>query len=385
MSKVKIQTITPVHVGSGNFLRHNSDFVTWSENGDSYIGIIDPRKMLAIIGQEHLDDWVLLIERNGDTKEFMRSKGGCSNPEDYVQRIIYNSAKVNPNDTLKECIHDGLGRAYIPGSSIKGAIRTAVLTTLASRSNGLENVVVSIKNGKKKVSASAVEQKLFGGDPNSDIFRFLHIGDAYFGECEISSRVINLNIRQRGSLIDYSKPQIIESIYTDDESETQMKVDTRYYEWAKRHWPQGPKAKPLGNMPEEMGSLSTLFSLINEHTKTLVKDEISYWKEVQDSDYYGADEYIERMQEVLHAIGSCREGKECVLRLGHASGWRFITGAWAERLQNFETDIVPASRPNNRNYAEYDFPKSRRIEEISEYDGEKETNIFGFIKLILCQ
>ena len=378
MSKIKIQTVTPVHVGSGNFLRHNSDFVTWNEGGESYIGVIDPKKMLSIIGVEHLDDWVRLIERNGDTKEFMKSKGGCSNPEEYVQRIIFNNAKVNATDTLKECIHDGLGRAYIPGSSIKGAMRTAVLATLANKIDGIERLALSVnpRTGKKKVSATTVEQELFGGDPNSDVFRFLHVGDAYFGECEISSRVINLNIRQKEDLIDKSKPQIIESIFTEEESETLMKVDARYYDWAKSHWPQGPKAKPLGEMPREMKSLEALFVLINKHTEKLVSDEITYWKEVQKDDYYGADEYIERMQEILAALKSCREGKECILRLGHASGWRFITGAWAEQLKNFTSDIVPASRPQNHKYEEYDFPKSRRIDEASD--------IFGFIKLTLC-
>lgn len=377
MSKVKIQTITPVHIGSGNFLRHNSDFVVWSEDGESYIGIIDPKKMLSIIGVEHLNDWVMLIERNGDTKEFMKNKGGCSTPEEYAQRIIYNSAHVKPNDTLKECIHDGMGRAYIPGSSLKGAIRTAILATIAHNQSGLENLAVSVnpKNGKKKVSASAVEQKLFGGDPNSDIFRFLHIGDAYFGECEISSRIININIREKENLIDESKPQIVESIYTDDESCTQIKLDTRYYEWARKHWPQNAK-KPLGTMPDEMSSLATLFSLINAHTKNLVEDEIAYWEDVQDGDYYGAEEYIERMQEVLNAVKSCKEGKECILRLGHASGWRFITGAWTEQLRNFNSDIVPASRPNNKVYTEYDFPKSRRIDEASD--------VLGFVKMTLA-
>ena len=71
----------------------------------------------------------------------------------------------------------------------------------------------------------------------------------------------------------------------------------------------------------------------------------------------------------------CQEGKECVLRLGHASGWRFITGAWTENLDNFKSEIVPASRPKNFNYEQYVFPKSRRLDE----DGD----IFGFVKLEL--
>ncbi len=378
MSKVKIQTITPVHIGNGNFLRHNSDFVTWRGDDQSYIGIIDPKKMLSIIGVEHLDDWVRLIERNGDTKEFMRTKGGCANPEDYVQRVVYNYANIHPNDTLKECIHDGMGRAYIPGSSIKGAIRTALLSTMARNEKAIESQMISIlNNGKKKVSAMDVEKFFFGGDPNSDIFRFLHIGDAYFEECEMSSRVINLNIRQREDLIDKSKSQIVESIFTDEESETQMKIDTRYYDCAQRFWPQNPKIQPLGTMPNEMKSLTSLFAVINAHTKDLVEGEISYWTEVQESNYYGAENYIERLQEVLVAINSCKEDKECILRLGHASGWRFITGAWTEQLANFDRVVVPASRPKNDNYREYDFPKTRRIDESN-------SDIYGFIKIKMC-
>ena len=87
----------------------------------------------------------------------------------------------------------------------------------------------------------------------------------------------------------------------------------------------------------------------------------------------GAEDYLERMNEILQQFNSCIQGKECILRIGHASGWRFITGAWAEQLDNFKDIIVPASRPGNHKYQQYDFPKSRRLDEDSD--------IFGFVKL----
>ena len=58
----------------------------------------------------------------------------------------------------------------------------------------------------------------------------------------------------------------------------------------------------------------------------------------------------------------------------HGSGWRFITGAWCEGLDNFD-EVIAVSRPNNGRYQEYDFPKSRRIDEDSD--------ILGFVKLSL--
>ena len=378
MSKVKIETLTPIHIGSGNFLRNNSDFVQHIDGEDSYIYVIDPKKILSLIGIEHLDDWVRLIERNGDTKDFVQRMGHNATPEKYALRTLVNYAhSVRPNDTLKECMHDGLGRAYIPGSSIKGAIRTAILTTLTQRMKGLEPIVAekNIKTGRTNVTAKKVEAKLFGGDPNSDIFRFVRIGDAYFEEgCEISSRVINLNIRENNNLIDPSKPQIVEAIAPDYESVIQMNIDKTYYNWVKDHWPNlTGKTKSLGELPTEIANIQSLFELINNHTRNLVTDEIEIWSEVTDNRYSGAEEYLANMNDILQQINSCTTGKECILRIGHASGWRFITGAWTEKLDNFENTIVPASRPGNHKYQQYDFPKSRRLDEDSD--------IFGFVKL----
>lgn len=373
MSKVKVKTISSVHIGSGNFLRNNSDFVVWDENGESLIGILDPKKMLSIIGVDKINNWISVIERNGDTIEFMKNVGGCKSPRKYVQRVIYNYAQIGNNDTLKECLHDGMGRAYIPGSSIKGAIRTAITAVLAQKIQRLEDKVVFRVGNRDKVQASNVEKLLFGQNPNSDVFRFLHIGDVYFGACEIASKLVNLNIRRSEKLKDNSKSQLVESIFAEDESITQMKLDTRYYQWAKNHW-QGREC--LGTLSEEMNSLSVLFSVINQHTRTLVEEEIEYWRDKQSNGYQGAEDYIDSMQEILEEIGKCDNGKQCVLRLGHASGWRFITGAWTEQLSNFNSHIIPASRPRNNLYSDYDFPKSRRIDE--------EGYVCGFIKLTLC-
>ena len=69
---------------------------------------------------------------------------------------------------------------------------------------------------------------------------------------------------------------------------------------------------------------------------------------------------------MLDEIGSSSNGKSCILRVGHASGWRFITGAWTERLDNFNTDVVNATRPRNFRYQDYDFPKTRRVDEDSD-------------------
>lgn len=369
MSEIKIEILSPVHIGSGNMLQNNTDFVTTNNGVDDYIRVVDDRKVLELIGVEHLDDWMLSIERKDNTKEFVKRFAPNSKVADYSKRrLIDYSSGVNKQDTLKECIHNGFGLPYIPGSSIKGAIRTAILSSLVRDVEFRESKIKSgrsDRNGNPLLNGSKVEQELFGKDPNSDIFRFIHVGDAYFEkDSEIALRVVNINIRKGDSLQDNSKPQLIEAINNGSSSSFQMKIANEYYNWVKSIFPS------VGTLREEINSLPSLFILINAHTKKLVTSELEFWREI---DKTGADEYIDNLEKIHSEITSCQNGKECVLRIGHASGWRFITGGWTEELDNFNDVVIPAARPRNFNYTEYSFPKSRRTDE--------ESDVLGFVKL----
>lgn len=371
MSKIKIETITPVHIGSGNLLQYGTDFVCGEINKSAYLGVIDDRKTLQFIGEKNIDKWVQSIERNESTVELVKRYAPNAKFTEFSKRLICNFVEIKSTDTLKECMHNGFGLPYIPGSSIKGSIRTALLATLSNTIFNKEGKIISgrDKKGNNKVSASKIEKELFGKDPNSDIFRFLQVGDAYFQEqAEISLRVVNLNIRQKQSFWDTSKSQLIEAIGLDESTDFEIKINNQAYNLAR-----GDTAR----MPQEMHSLTALFSTINMHTKKLVEQEIKYWKDFIHED--NVNLYIDKMNDILECTNhdDCQKGKSCVLRIGHASGWRFITGAWAENLTNFNDVVVPAARPRNNNYLEYDFPKSRRLDE--------DCDVLGFVKLSIIE
>lgn len=357
MSKIQITTLTPVHIGSGNFLQYNTEFVRTATSTGQFLRVIDDRKILDLIGEEHLNDWLLSIERKESIKDLVKRYASQSKIADYSKRRMVLFSDVKETDTLKECIHDGFGVPYIPGSSIKGAIRTAVLASKVKRINDLSD---KIKDKSGKIKASLVEKELFGKDPNLDVFRFLQVGDAYFEkDTEIALRlVMRLNITGNEETLVPSvgncKPQLVEAIGLEENAVFQMKILPRF---------------------EIVSSLFQLFQLVNAHTLKLVEEEIQIWQEY--GNRIGADEYIEKMNEVLSVIKDC-ESDECVLRIGHASGWRFITGAWTESLPNFETDVVNAARPgNNYKYSNYDFPKSRRT--------DSDTDLLGFVKLKIVE
>ena len=375
MSKIIIETLSPIHIGSGDLLQNNTDFVVSKHGKESYIYVTEEAKILELIGSEHIDNWLLSIEKKESTVDLVKRYAPKSSPADYSQRQISSyAADIKANETLKEAIHNGQGLPYIPGSSIKGAIRTAILTSLVDIIQDREDKIIQTRNGQaiirrgnKLLYADKIEKELFGRDPNNDIFRFIRVGDAYFDkDSTIATRMINLNITRKDELVDKSKPQLIEAIGSSETSTFSLNVTADYYKWVKSKFPT------LGNLPAKLQSVSGLFSLINMHTQKLIEDEIEYWKNVEKT---GAEYYIETLEDLLEEVKECRNESSCVLRIGHGSGWRFITGAWTEQLSNFKTDVINAARPQNYRYSEYDFPKTRRVDEDS--------YVLGFVKLTM--
>ena len=381
---VKIETLTPVHVGNGEFLQNNAEFIKNNNN----IYIIDPGKLLDIIGEERVDYWVAAIERGENVQRMVERIGKNAQPPQYAKRSIISRSliEVKPQATLKECIHDGRGIAYIPGSSIKGAIRTAILADLAFDKKEYGDKI-NFSDRSNKFVGTPVEQFLFGKSPNSSVFRFLQVGDAYFTTgCEVAINEVNLNIREKPYLLDEDKSQLVEAIGRGHEAEFTIKIASEYNAFAfneaekkDRTIADEKKKTALKILPDNMCSVEKLFETINNSTKNLIKEEIEIWEEAgrQYDDDETAENYVDTMRKILQAAKGCKSN-ECVLRVGQASGWRFTTGAWIESMNDdvyYET--VSKARFNAEEYKQYDFPKTRRITD------NKECRILGFVKLTL--
>lgn len=365
MSRIKIETLSAVHIGSGDTLQYGADFVRGNYQDNDMLAVVDLHKIAALIGEQNIPFWVAAIEKGDSTAAIVKRFAPEASIADYAKRLVLQWADIRNSDTLKEQIHDGRGVPYIPGSSIKGAIRTAVLASLAKDLPDLEN---KLKNRFGRVTAELVESELFGNNPNKDVFRFLQVGDAYFGKnYEVAIRMVNINERERLGYWDESKSQLIEAICPEDTAEFQMKINQTGYSLTKSNG-------QISTIPNCLNSASALFETINAHTLHLLETEKEYWEErVANDDTDSVADYLDRISNMINAVNHCEKGKECVLRIGHGSGWRFITGAWTENLDNFTTLVVPASRPKNKDYVQYDFPKSRRVDDQCE--------LLGFVKL----
>ena len=359
MSNIKIETLWPVHIGNGMFLLQGNDFIfTKNQSGDSVIDVLSEEKIGKIVGTSptSISQWVKAINEN-EADDFIKSRLKGLSFREYAKRRIHNYAAIpKRHTTLKECVHDGQGRPYIPGSSIKGAIRTAVMAKMARERilNDLEGT--DLIEDKEKV-LSLMEKRILGETIAQDVFRHLSTGDIYFNRgVEIAVTQINLNIREQDSLLDYKKQQIVEVISAEQCSNFRINARNEFFERLK------------------IKGMNGLFQLINEHTKRLVKEDIHFWTEGEGGDYMDQDDYLENLRWILDDISECGPN-ECILRLGQAIGWRFITGAWTEHIDCFDELVVPKSRPKNYIYSQYPFPKSRRIDDQS--------GLFGFVKLTI--
>lgn len=167
--KFTLQTLTPLHIGNGEELRKDFDYAvfgeeTWRLNTDLIWDKKYKEGGSSIPGK-------LLTEKDFRESRWFR----------YVVKGEPRSGKTDAR--LKACIKDVYDCPYVPGSSIKGAIRT-VLAKRAIRDRKLE-LYQQIGNNRKTAD-DRIERELFGLSadslprdfPREDIFRTLHVSDA---------------------------------------------------------------------------------------------------------------------------------------------------------------------------------------------------------------
>lgn len=364
MNNCKIETITPVHVGSGVLFQKNTEFL---QKGD-YIGIIDEKKVLGIIGEEEINRWVNIIENKQPLLPYLKQRRPDLKLKDVCVRVMaVYSENINNAQSLKEQIHTGLGYPYIPGSSIKGGIRTAIFTSLVEKMP--TSISEKLKNDRGKIDGSKISKELFGKDPNHDSMRFLQVGDAVFdkGSTDIMN-VASMNYTFNSTSFNTSVAQLTEAIREDASTDFKLKIDLTKLN----------KNVQFGKIKTNVNFLhneKTLFQTINAHTKKLLVTEAESWQE--HSQFEIVENYIEMIERLAGQCDECGDN-EFILRLGHGSGWTFMTGNWAKNEKLVEEDvwssIVDKARPGNQQkYADYFFPKTRRMDE--------EGFLLGFVKV----
>lgn len=289
---LKLTTLSPLHIGDGGELRYMFDFVT--REGSTYRLNED-----AILRAKESQ---LRPQRDGSypLPGALLGSDDWQNPALFRYIIPGIPRSQRADARLKTCLKDVYDCAYLPGSSIKGAMRTALAWTGWNEIN-LQVSRASIGNSRSW-AGQPLERKIFGPNPNHDLLRALRVSD-----CRASNQpgrhmlVVNAQvITQRSE----SSPVELEVIGSDVTFTGTLEIDELLFSPAfeqelhfrgRKHW------------------LDELMSRLQAHSLARI-EKLALW--------YNPVPGCESIARFYHRLAGVQLGKnQALIQLGWGTGW----------------------------------------------------------------
>ena len=334
-----ILTLSPVHIGTGQELMKDIDYVV--HNGKTYR--LDP----DAIGE------ALLIDEAGRLREKLATTwpGQLLQDSDYARADLFRY--VIPGEprsqkegaALRECIKTHDDRPYLPGSSIKGALRTALGWTAWSEVRPRLDKAAFGRN--KSWAGQNLERQIFGPDPNHDLLRALHVGDAFGPGPGEALMLANAQVVTRRNL---GSPIEVEAIREETRFSGRLTIDESLFT---------PGAEKVLQLGQRGRWLDELAQRVRRHAQARI-EALRAWFEKSELGK-GPAGYYRQLGEIVSKLPDNR----FVLQLGGGTGWdrkTFTTHLhadqnlfeWLVREYRMTIKGAAARKPGDP------FPRSRR-------------------------
>ncbi len=308
----QVKTLTPLHIGDGEELQENFDFICAKDG----LQVLDIEKLLDSLAADR--GIVREIGRGGfNLKSFLKQYKLMPPP------VLYNLSCQTRPSAVRRFLKDGHGQPYLAGSSLKGALRTAVLATLD------RNRLPSPNN--KKNFATEVN-RLDGSDAHRKLTRMLQVSDSVplspNDVLEIADiRFFNLGYNNKPLWKDFSSKKnmekfqdakgiFVETVKPGQTFTLRMAVDPFLLNKNVRKF-AGIQSCPALN------SLDDLCRAVNRHSLEIAGQEAKFFRK------YGQNstaDFYTRLQESIENIS--KNDHCCIVRLAWGSGWTGMTGGW---------------------------------------------------------
>lgn len=331
-----ITTHSPVHVSSGNPLVKGLDY--FPANGRTWI--IERNKLEAELV---INEKALIEFSEGSTLEIQEiaTKHNLN-----LKNIVKTSyAGMAIADEMYEFIRDGRGKPYLPGSSIKGALRTALLWSIYTKfdsetKSSLLSDVLSTRD-RRFASQSILEtslnldrQKLRKYSSNHNLMRVFHVADAYFTENDVEFsdvRVFNLSNETNGGWKNFPEKRNEK----DYQKATQLATETLRigaYASLDFHFDdfllESSYANKDANFSGYRDTINTLPELCNQYAIYQIDLQRAF------AEKYQVNELLSYYSELENLLENLPSG-DFLLRMGWGSGWQGMTG----NLYEDETEL----------------------------------------------
>ncbi|WCL81675.1 type III-A CRISPR-associated RAMP protein Csm5 [Saprospira sp. CCB-QB6] len=376
--ELQIRCLSPLHIGNGQFLKPPFDYIHFPQ--EQKLGLVDLNKLAEALGIYRLaevNDLVNVIDQGaGALSQFLKQRDVfnssriCSRQIDLPDNIRDLDYRPSRNE-LKEqlhLLHFGQLFPALPGSSLKGSLRTALFATaILNEEVDLFNNGGLLKNRRGRMSDRQLQEKIFGKDPNNDLLRLLQVGDAMFktNTTVIKSRIINLYRDKWGEK--FRQSSFWEVVPTASRARVEIRIPSSLVKAIQNMRTPIMKASKIRLLQDHQA----LCLLINKHTLRLVQNELDFWdaegNPLPIGDYMPALEKIE--QTLLDLID--QQASSCILRVGAGAGWESMTGGWAAAYTKNDEEVLSqrdwlAVKRNSRRGRYPDellFPKTRKLNE----------------------
>lgn len=360
--------LSPVHVGSGNqwsqFDGAYSDRQWFVIDLDAVLARDIDADALARAMSERQFAWTSWLERNGLAAADVAAYGlPCPQDPDTV--------------AVRDAVKTYLRQPYLPGASVKGALRNAVLMQLLTniRNAGGQDwrslrQQLSTLSGGRNWLAQPVERALLGRNPNHDLMRTVQVGDSQ--PIAVGCLAVGLvwTYTLRGErLVEKREPHgdyksFVEWLPPDTALRLDIRLDDFLFEVAAK--------RALGFRDTQEQAVRQLARTCNAHAQDLVSVEKAFFST------YGPAVLHDFYQELEATLSALPEGG-FLLNLGWGGGWGMRTlGELLRTTLGQEAFRELRQRHRLGRNPDAPFPKTRRLA----YEGGAAQWPMGWVKLV---
>ncbi len=309
----QIRPLSPLHIGSGNMLDPFRMLI--KNNHAYYINTTEFAKYLSGSFGKNFHD----ILNSGVLEKiitFMYDKFDPSNQSLYVSKYgvskdiqdHYTVQMKNPSSDkqIMEFVRTGYCQPIIPGSSIKGAFRTAIISALAA----LKREYPQKGDFEFRLLDAMSDTDRYKKDITKDPLKYIKFSDAPLPVDKMTIKCINrVYVKDNRKSIPFSYAEVYMNS-TEYITSTELVVDSRFFE-----------AKCLQSifLPDGANQKSMLLRLLGMISK-YYKDKLD--KEIED---YSSSPLIKSNQAISKQMVKIGESWRFIAKLGKGSGQNYLS------------------------------------------------------------
>lgn len=346
--KCTIQTVTPLHIGNDKEYGPSEYYLGKSTKGDPILVKTDINQVFKSLSDEQRDEFIQhLTDPSFQLGDYLKNVLGKKPPQ--IKKYIAIIKAKNPQ-IIKEHIKT-VEKPYIPGSSIKGAIRTATLYNVISYED-IDKIkeMVQTRNNKNFVKwgdAQSFQNQFFSNpgknESYSSIFKFLQVTDTELAQFPSIYALVSLEVG-KGGYEWYSRHGQTVISYAETIG-IGWKLD---FEMSSSYNSQVHRGLDVDDKVDYI-EMDNLKEFLFNFSRDYIKNEIDFYQK------YNVD-FLEKFYSKLE---DKNEPDSPLMRIGHGSG--LLATTIGLKLKGEYPETYELIRRTFRRSYPFEFPKTRRL------------------------